>query len=129
MALVVLHHSVSTIVDNYERLFVGVHVAIDLGLIPHHDLFDFGHGEIRLLNDVHVLVEAVLLDVSAENFHILLNFWEVSEAFLFWVSVPVDSHEAYGSVVVVAENEAMTFIWREVGHAGLLHFAEHFEWF
>ena len=119
----------STVVDDYERLLVEFHVVIDLSLVHHKDFFDFGHGEVRLLDDVHVLVEAVLLDVSVENFHILLNFWEVSEAFFFWVSVPVDSHEAYGSVVVVAENEAMTFIWREVGHAGLFHFAEHFEWF
>ena len=125
MALVILHHSVTTIVDNYQRLFVGIHVAIDLSLVPHKDLFDFGHAEVLLLNDVHILVESVLLDVSVKNFHVFLDFREVCEAFFFGVTLLVYSYEADCSVVVVAKDEALTFVWAKVGHDGFLNFTKH----
>ena len=115
----------ATVVDNDQRLLVGFHVVIDLSLVPHKDLFDFGHGEVCLLDDVHVLVEAVLLDVCVENFHVLLDFWEVCEAFLFGFTVLVNSHEADGSVVNVAKDEALTFIRSEVRHARFFRFTEH----
>ena len=112
----------STVVDNDERLFVGVHVVVDLVLIPHEDLFDFGEGEVLLLDDVHVLVKAVLLDVPVENFHVILDFGEVCEAFFFGITLLVYSHKSDGSVVVVAKDEAITFVWCEVRDAEHWHY-------
>ena len=65
---------------------------------------------------VHVFVEAVLLDISFEDFNVLLDFGEVKKALFFWVSVLVYSHETDGSVVNVAKDEALTFVWGKVGH-------------
>ena len=104
----------TSVVQHCQRLFVGISVVVDLTLELVEDLFDGGQAEVRLLNDVHVYVEVVLLDVLAEDFHVLLDFGEVCEAFLNWISVFAHSHIADGSVVYVAKDETLAFIWGEV---------------
>ena len=49
LAHVVLHHSVSTVVDYCQRLFVGVSVVSNPSLEPSKDLFDGGQAEVCLL--------------------------------------------------------------------------------
>ena len=111
------------VVHYCQSLFVRVCVVRDPSLESSKDLFDGSQAKISLLYDIHIFVEVVLLDVLAEDFHVLLDFGEVCEAIFFGVPAVIYSHEADGSVVNVAKDEALTFIWREVWHAGFLHFA------
>ena len=52
------------------------------------ELFDGGGVKVLFLDDVDIF-EAILLYVSAEDFHVPLDFGEVCEAlfFFFWVAV------------------------------------------
>ena len=61
----------SAVVYYCQRLFVGVSVVVYLVLELRKDLFDFSHAKVCLLDYAHVLVEVVLLDVLAEDFHVL----------------------------------------------------------
>ena len=94
-------------------------------MVHRKDLFDVVYAEVSFLNDIEVGIEAVFLDVLAKDLHVLLNFGEVCKALLFRVSVLVSSHETDSRVVDVAKDEALAFIWAEVGQAGFLRFAKH----
>ena len=94
----------STVIHDCQCLFVGVSVVVDSTLELGKDLFDVGQAEVSLLNNVHVLVEGVLLDVLAEDFNVLLDFGQVGKAFFFGISVLVYSHIADGSVVNVSKD-------------------------
>ena len=93
-------------------------------MVPRNYLFNSCHTEVGLLNNIEVGIEAVSFNVFAEDIHVLLDFGEVCEAFLSRISVLVHSHISDGSVVYVAKDEALAFVWGEVGHAFLRHFAE-----
>ena len=60
----------------------------DSSLVLTEKLFDCGGVEVLFLNDVDVF-EAILLYVSAEDFHVPLDFEEVCEALFFRVAVCV----------------------------------------
>ena len=137
MALVVVHHAVTAVVHDCQRLLAGVSVRIDLFLVPLKDLFDGGHTLIGLQNNVKV-IEAVSFNVFAEDLHVFQDCGEVCVAILFWLSVFVNYQvsgciysraPSDGRIIIVAKNEALAFVWREVGllgHGFLL--TEHFRW-
>ena len=77
------------------------------------------------MNNIEVGIEAVSFNVLAEDLHVLLNFGKVCEAFLFGISVFVYYYEADCSIVVIANDEALAFVWAEIGQAAF-HFTEHF---
>ena len=114
----------STVVNYCQRLFVGFSVVIDRCLVSSKDLFDGVYAEVCHLSDVYVLDEAISLDIPVEDFHVMLDCGEVYEAFFFGVSISVYAHEADGRVVDIANDEALSSIWAEVGQAGF-YFAEH----
>ena len=71
LAHVVLHHSMAAVVHYCQRLLAGICVSIDLFLVRVQDFFDRGHTEIGLLKNIVVLIEAVLLNILAEDFYVL----------------------------------------------------------
>ena len=102
-----------------QRPFALVCAFIDTLLVLQKDLFNGGHAEVCLLPDA-VLVEAVVLDFPAEDFHILLDLGEVFEALLSGLSILVDSLPADGRVVNVANDKALSNVWGEAGNAAEL---------
>ena len=77
----------SGIVDYCQCLLAAGCVFIYLFLVTHEDLFDGGHAEVGLLENLEVRVEAVSFNISAKEFYILTDFGEVCETKLFWASV------------------------------------------
>ena len=92
----------SAVVHDCQRLLVYICVVIYSLLKLHKEIFGFCYALVLPHKDVHVFVKAVILNVCAEDFHVLLDFWEVYEAFLLGISVLVYSHEADSRVVNVA---------------------------
>ena len=130
-AHVVLHHPVSSVVNDGQGLQASIRVAIDLFLKIKESLAGLLESEVWLLKDVHV-VEAVFCNLVFKGLHVVLHFLQVGETFLFWfcgVSVFVYSlfHEADRGIIVVAKDEALSSIRGEVGQVFILQFAEHFD--
>ena len=67
------------------------------------ELFDGGCVEVLFLNDVDV-IEAVLLYVGAEDFHVPLDFEEVCEALFFRVAICVLHCPTDGRIVDVTDD-------------------------
>ena len=117
----------STIVDYGQRLFaLGRVFANDL-VVAQENLFDFVHTEVLLFHDiVAVVFKTVGLDLLFEELDVVLNMEEIFEAFLFRLAFIVDPlFPADRRVIEVAKDEALSFVWAEVGHSGFLLFAEH----
>ena len=117
----------TTVVHHGECLLVGAGVLYDpLFELAEHLLCIF-EVEVGFLYDVHVFIEAVLLDVTAEHFHVILDCEEVEEALYFCVAVCILHCPADGIIVDVAEDQALTLVRGKVGHAKSFHFALHVE--
>ena len=105
----------AAVVDNCQCLLVGPGVLGDSTLVVVKNFFDGGYAEVGLLHDIEIDIEVIAFNISAEDLHVLLDFREVCEAFLCWVSVFVYCYKADGSVVNIAKDKALTFVWGEVG--------------
>ena len=64
----------AAVVNYCECLLVGPRVRSNLVLQRKKELLGFGKVEVLSVNNVRVLVEAVLLDVLAEYLHVLYDF-------------------------------------------------------
>ena len=73
MTLVFVHHAVTTVVHDSECLLVGVGVLDDPLLDFVEYLLCLFCVEVGFLDDFHVFVEAVSLDVTTEYFHVVLD--------------------------------------------------------
>ena len=73
MALVIVHHTVATVVYYSQCLFKISRIFDDKALRLVEEFFGGCNVEVRVLNDVES-TKAVLFDITTENFHVLSNF-------------------------------------------------------
>ena len=104
MTLVFVHHAVTTVVHDSECLLVGVGVLDDPLLYFVEYLLCLFCVEVGFLDDFHVFVEAVLLDVTTEYFHVVLDSEEIEEALYFRVAISVFYCPADGRIVDVTDD-------------------------
>ena len=107
----------STVVDYGQRLFALVRVVVDDSLVTKEDFFDFVHAQVRLYHDVVAVVfKTVGYNVLFEELDVVLDVQEVFEAQFFRLAVTVYTLnlDADGRVIVVAQDEALAFVWAEV---------------
>ena len=117
MALVLLHHAVTGVVDDGEGFTVGIRGGINLALVFIKDLFEVFVVDVLFLEDVSGS-EPVFSDVLTEDIDIVLNFIEVCKALLYFVPVFCPTN---GLVVEVSDYQALSNIrCKEVWFPGLL---------
>ena len=102
------------IVDDGESLSVGINVGIDLALVLLEDSFKAFEIDVRFRENVS-LSKAILCYVLTEDLDIILDFIEVCKALLHRVPGLVLSHPADSSIVVIANDKALTNIRGEEG--------------
>ena len=71
LALVVVHHAVTTVIHDCQSLLAGISVGINPCLVREECLFGGGHVDIVLCKNVEVRIKAVSLNVLAEDLHVL----------------------------------------------------------
>ena len=81
LAVVILHHTMSTVVDYGQRVFALVRIVVDLSLVTKEDFLDFVYAKVRHFQDILAVIgKTVAFNLLFKEFDIALDIWEIFEA-------------------------------------------------
>ena len=109
--MVVLHHPMSSIINDRQCLFAGICIVVYSCLIHAKNLFGSVHAEVFLLNYVE---ESILRNFLLKDLEVLLYMIKVLIALLLQVAV----YELNRRIVKISQDEALEFVRAEVGNYG-----------